>query len=127
MRTFSGATNTVHDNDLTGEARAYFTATGARLREEVWLRVEARLVGDGTPVHVTLFREDDEGDRETLQEFDGTLSGGEWEQRWKVELPPSRTHALHGPIHLRFEAAVDGLPLTAQSQALLVHRTRFSS
>ena len=34
---------------------------------------------------------------------------------------------LHGPIQLRFEARLDGHPLPATSQALVVHRTRFSS
>ena len=127
MRAFSGDSNTVHELDLEAELRAYFSATGVRLNEDVWLRVEARGVGNGAPVKVTLYREDDQGDREIVKELAGSITSGEWEQRWRVELPRSRLDELSGPIHLVFEVVVDVHPLPVRSQTLLVHRTRFSS
>ena len=127
MRTFSGDTDAVHAHDVEADLRAYFSATSARIGEELWLRLDARWVADGTPVAITLFREDDEGGRETVKELDGRISDQAWELAWKVELPPSRLDAWPGPLHLRFEARLDGHPLPAESQALLVHRTRFSS
>lgn len=127
MRAFSGDSNTVHELDVAAELRAYFSAAAARLNEDVWLRVEARWIGNGAPVKATLYREDDQGDRETVKEIDGTITAGEWEQRWRVELPRSRLDELSGPIHLVFEAMVEGHPLPVRSQTLLIHRTRFSS
>ena len=127
MRTFSGETNVVHDTELTAELRAYFSATGARLGEDVWLCVDARWVGDGAPLQVTLYRDADDGAREVVQELAGTITSGAWEQRWRVALPRGRLDELHGAIELRFEVVTDAHPLPVRSQQLLVHRTRFSS
>jgi hypothetical protein len=124
---FSGDTDVIHPEIIKSEVRAYFSATGARLREEVWLRVEARWTADNTPLAVQLFREVNEGERELIKKFDGQIAGGVWEEKWKIELPKSRLDDLHGPIHLRFEAQPDSHPAAALSQVLLVHRTRFSS
>jgi hypothetical protein len=124
---FAGDTDVIHPEIIESEVRAFFSATAARLREEIWLRVEARWTADNTPLAVQLFRESDEGERELIKKFDGQLAGGVWEEKWKIELPKSRLDELYGPIHLRFEAQPDNHPAPALSQVLLVHRTRFSS
>jgi hypothetical protein len=62
-----------------------------------------------------------------VKKLDGKISGDIWEQKWKAELPKSRLDELHGPIHLWFEAKIDGRADVARSQMLLIHRTRFSS
>jgi hypothetical protein len=127
MKPFSGGTDVAHKNVVSPEARAYFSATGARLREQVWLRIETRWLADGTPVKVTIYREDLEtGAREKMKTFDGKLSGDLWEQQWKIELPKERLDELHGDIHLSFDAALKGVD-PVRSQLLLVHRTAFSS
>ena len=127
MTSFSGDTDIINNQVIPAELRAYFSSTSARLRDEVWLRVEARWVSDGTPLAVALFRQDDDGTREPVQTFDGTLAKGVWEQKWTVELPKERLYKLHGPLYLGFEAAPDGHPTTVLSPPMLVHRTRFSS
>jgi len=127
MKTFSGDTDVVHQNDLKPYVRAYFSATAVRVREEVWLRVETRWVGDGAPLKVSIFRQDEEPGSELVKEMSGRVSGDLWEQQWRVELPQSRLDELHGPIHLWFEVTLAGRPEPARSQMLLVHRTRFSS
>jgi hypothetical protein len=124
---YSGVTDVIHPEVIESEVRAFFSATAARLREEVWLRVEARWTADATPLAVQLFREADASERELIKKFDGQLAGGVWEQKWQIELPKSRLDELHGPVHLRFEAQPDKHPEPALSQVLLVHRTRFSS
>ena len=127
MTSFSGDTDIVNQKVIPAELRAYFSSTSARLRDEVWLRVEARWVSDGTPLAVALFRQDDDGTREPIKAFDGTLAKGVWEQKWTVDLPKERLYRLHGPLYLGFEATPDGHPTTALSPPMLVHRTRFSS
>lgn len=126
MKPFSGSTDLVHKNVLTPHVRAYFSATAARLREQVWLRVETRWLADGTPVKISIFREDDEQGRELLTEFGGQISGDLWEHRWKIELPKGRLDEIHGDIHLAFEVTPKGVE-PVSSQLLLVHRTAFSS
>jgi hypothetical protein len=127
MRTFSSGTDATRIEDLPASARAHFSATGARLHEKIWLRVETRWIANGTAFKVTIYRRTDDDDPETVKEIDATLDGGEWEQEWPVELEQDVLDEVHGPIHLWFEAEIDGLPLPARSQTLLVHRTRFSS
>jgi hypothetical protein len=126
MKTFSGYTDIVDDEVIVSEVRAFFSATGARLQEKVWLQVEARWTADDTPLEVTIFR-DELGAREPVQTLQGRLMAGAWEQEWTIALPKPRLDELHGPIHLRFEVRPDGHPAPTLSQALLVHRTRFSS
>jgi hypothetical protein len=126
MRIFSSGPDTVHNEDLPAKTRAYFSSTGVRLREEVWLRVEARWVADGAPLKITICRDND-GHREVVKELDGQIKSGEWEQKWTVELGQSVLDDVHGPIHLWFEAKLDGDSLPVRSQLVLVHRTRFSS
>src|SRR5262245_61335649 len=104
MNTFSGRTDIVHQNPIPATVRAYFSATGVRLREDVWLRVETRWVGNGTPVKITLIREDEGEGQETLKEIDGRITDDLFEQQWHVELPKSRLDEVHGPIHLYFDA-----------------------
>ena len=127
MKSFTGDTDTVHDQVLPSEARAYFSATGARLREEIWLCLETRWVADGAAVAIDVFREDEAEGRESLKKFDGKISADWWEQKWKVEVPKAKLDEWHGPVHLWFEAKIDGRPDVVRSQMLLVHRTRFSS
>jgi hypothetical protein len=127
MKRFSGDTDSIHEQVIESELRALFSATGARVNDDVWLRVEARWTADNTPLVVEIFREDDNGGRETVATFDGTLARGVWEQQWTIALPKSRLDELHGAIHLRFEARPDGHPAPVLSQLMLVHRTRFSS
>ena len=62
-----------------------------------------------------------------LVEVDGSITDDLWEKDWTVELPMDWLDQIAGPIYLVFEAKVDGVPLAAPSQVLLVHRTRFSS
>lgn len=126
MKPFSGSTDVVHKNVVAPHVRAYFSATGARLREQVWLCVEARWLADGTPVKVAIYREDADQGRETVTEFEGKLSGDLWERQWKIELPKDRLDEIHGDIHLTFEATLKGVQ-PVRSQLLLVHRTAFSS
>jgi hypothetical protein len=127
VTTFSGDTDTVHMIDLKSEVRAFFSATGVRLGEEVWLTVETRWVADGTPVTIELFRQDGAGGREILKKLDGQIAGDLWEQRWKVEVPKERLDDLHGPVYVCFEVELGGHEGPSRSQMLLVHRTRFSS
>ena len=127
MTSFSGDTDVVNNQVIASELRAYFSATSARMRDDVWLRVEARWIADNTPLAVELFRQDDDGSREALATFDGKLAAGVWEQKWTVDLPKERLYKLHGPLHLGFEAQPDGHPAPVLSPLMLVHRTRFSS
>jgi hypothetical protein len=127
MKTFTGDTDESHEEVVPSEARAFFSATGARLTEEIWLCLETRWIADGAPVKVDLFRDDETDGRESLKKFDGKISAGWWEQSWKVEIPKAKLDEWHGPINLWFEATIDGRPDVVLSQMLLVHRTRFSS
>lgn len=127
MSEFSGATDDVHTVVLEPEVRAYFSATGVRHKEELWLRVETRWVADGTPVRIAIVCFSPGGTPEALAEREGKVSNGQWESSWIVELPKARLDDLAGPIHIQFEARIDGVSVPAQSQVLLLHRTRFSS
>jgi hypothetical protein len=127
MRSYSGRTDLVHLNRIPAEVRAYFTLEAARVGEEVWLRVEARWVAEGTPLQVALVRGGGEAGDEILEQMQGRISDGLWEKSWNAELPKSRLDELPGPIQLLFEAKLDGHPELVRSQTLLLHRTRFSS
>jgi len=125
MKNFSGDTDVIHQHELKPDVRAYFSATAARLRETVWLRIETRWVGDGAPAKVSILHENGEGE-EPVQVIEGRISGDLWEQQWRVELPKSRLDELHEDIYLVFEVAMKGLD-PVRSQRLLVHRTAFSA
>jgi hypothetical protein len=127
MNPFSGSTDVVHTFDLDPQVRAYFSATAARLKEEIWLRVETRWVAEGAPLEVTLFREEEDGLHEEVLKLSGTIASDLWEKSWRIDLPKSRLDELPGPIFLTFQAAIKGVARPAHSQTLLVHRTRFSS
>jgi hypothetical protein len=127
MRSHSGPTDTLHEVRLPAEGRAYFSATGARLRDEVWLRVETHWVSTGTKLTIRIFIEEQEGQRQSVKELPGKIDDNEGEQKWRVEIPKQKLDELHGPIHLRFEAELAGHDRKILSQTLLVHRTRFSS
>jgi hypothetical protein len=127
MRGFAGDTNTVYTFDLDPEVRAYFSATGARFKDQLWLRVETRWVASGAPIHVILSSFGEGVDPETLVELDGTIADDLWEKQWTVDLPMERLDEIAGPIYLTFAASIDGVPEPARSQTLLLHRTRFSS
>ena len=127
MKSYTGATDAISTVKVEGEIRAFFSATAVRLKEQVWLCVETRWIGDGTPVTVTLFRESEDGATEPLETFDGTISSGLWEKQWTVELPEDVLDEVHGAIVFYFDVAVEAQPALARSQTLLLHRTRFSS
>jgi hypothetical protein len=127
MKAFEGSTNTINTFDLDPDIRAYFSATGARLDEEVWLRVETRWLASSVPIHVALSSFGEGGDPEILVEWDGTLTDGLWEESWTVDVPMERLDEIAGPVYLTFEANIDGVPSPASSQLLVIHRTRFSS
>jgi len=127
MKDFEGPTNTVNTFALSPEVRAYISATGARLKDQIWLRVETHWVASGAAIHIVLSSDGEGADPETLVEMDGSITDDLWEKEWTVDLPMERLDEIAGPIYLRFDASIDGVPLAASSQVLLVHRTRFSS
>lgn len=129
MRGFSGDTDSVHENDLISDIRAYVSASAVRLREDVWLCIDTRWVADGTPAQITIYCEDDDGaQRQALgSPMSATIQANHCEQKWRVDIPQSSLDKLDGAIYLEIEARLDGHPLPARSQRVLVHRTRFSS
>jgi hypothetical protein len=127
VKDIEGPTDTVNIIDLDLDLRAYFTATGTRLGEKLWLRVEARWLASSVPIHVTLSTRGEDADPEILAEWDGTIDDGLWEEEWTVALPTERLDGVQGRIYLSFEVSVEGVDTTASSQTLLLHRTRFSS
>lgn len=127
MRDFEATTDDVATFALEPEVRAYFTATGIRFKEKVWLRVETRWVAGDAPLHVVLTSEGEDEDPATELELDASLQDGVWEKEWTAELAAERLDAIAGPIYLRFSATIDGVAQPAHSQWLMLHRTRFSS
>ncbi len=128
MTRFSGNTDAAHENDLQSISRAYFSVDAARLRQEILLHIETCWVAEGTPVQISLYHEESDGEREPLGEpIKGTLQDNAFEHKWKVELDRNLLDELTDPVYLWFEAFLEDHPQPIRSQPLLVHRARFSS